>query len=58
MLTNNHLKFWEQACDSLGLREGFADKVAGLDHFLDEIEIMFEEIATANGLDAEPSTGL
>jgi hypothetical protein len=40
------------------LREGFADKVAGLDHFLDEIEIMLEEIATANGLDAEPSTGL
>ncbi|HNO95369.1 MAG TPA: hypothetical protein PKJ84_14435, partial [Anaerolineales bacterium] len=58
VLSGDHLKFWEQACNSLGLLEGFADKVSGLDHFLDEIEIIFEEIATANGLDVEPSTGL
>jgi hypothetical protein len=30
--------------------------VEGLDHFLDDIEIVFEEIARENGLDA--STGL
>lgn len=58
VLSGDHLKFWEQACNSLGLLEGFSEKVAALDHFLDEIEIMFEEIATANGLDTEPSTGL
>lgn len=58
VLSGDHLKFWEQDCNSLGLLEGFSEKVAALDHFLDEIEIMFEEIATANGLDTEPSTGL
>jgi hypothetical protein len=58
VLSGDHLKFWQSACASLGLLDGFAEKVAGLDHFLDEIEIMFEEIAAANGLDAEPSTGL
>lgn len=58
VLSGDHLKFWQQACSSLDLLEGFADRVAGLDHFLDNIEIMFEEIALANGLDAEPSTGL
>lgn len=58
VLSGDHLKFWEQACNSLGLLEGFSEKVAALDHLLDEIEIMFEEIATANGLDTEPSTGL
>jgi hypothetical protein len=32
--------------------------VDGLDHFLDDIEIVFEEIARENGLDVEPPTGL
>lgn len=59
VLGGDHLKFWQSAVSDLGLfGDGFAEKVSGLDHFLDEIEIMFEEIATANGLDAEPSTGL
>lgn len=59
VLGGDHLKFWQFAVSDLGLLgDGFAEKVAGLDHFLDEIEIMFEEIAAANGLDAEPSTGL
>lgn len=59
VLGGDHLKFWQSAVSDLGLLgDGFAEKVAGLDHFLDEIEIMFEDIAAANGLDAEPSTGL
>lgn len=59
MLGGDHLKFWENACSELGLMgAGFKEKVEGLDHFLDEIEITFEEIAAANGLDVEPLAGL
>jgi hypothetical protein len=53
-LNGDHLKFWQNACNSLGLLgDGFLEHVQGLDHFLDEIEILFEEIATANGLNDE-----
>lgn len=53
-LTGDHLTFWQNACRSLGLLEDeFLEHVQGLDHFLDEIEIMFEEIAAANGLNDE-----
>ena len=59
MLGGDHLKFWENACMELGLLgDGFQEKVDGLDRLLDEIEITFEEIATANGLDVEPLAGL
>lgn len=57
-LGGDHLKFWQDACADLGLIETFPDRVGGLDHFLDELEIAFDEIAAANGLDAAPSTGL
>ena len=53
-LNGDHLKFWQNACSSLGLLgDGFLEHVQGLDQFLDEIEIMFEEIASANGLNDE-----
>ncbi len=56
-LNGDHLKFWQNACADLGLLgDGFAEHVEGLDHFIDEVEIIFEQIAAANGLDAEPST--
>lgn len=59
VLGGDHLTFWEHACTDLGLLgESFHEKVTGLDHFLDEIEILFEEIAAANGLDVEPLAGL
>ncbi|MCB0119662.1 MAG: hypothetical protein KDD72_11575 [Anaerolineales bacterium] len=58
VLTGDHFKFWQNACNSLGLLDGFSERVEGLDHFLDEIEIMFEDIAAANGVDVQPSTGL
>lgn len=53
-LNDDHLKFWQNACNALGLlSDGFLEHVQGLDHFLDEIEIMLEEIAMANGLNDE-----
>ena len=59
VLTGDHFSFWKSAVSELGLLgDGFTEKVEGLDHFLDEIEIVFEELAAANGLDLEPSTGL
>lgn len=59
VLGGDHLKFWQDACTDLGLLgNAFAERVQGLDHFLDEIEIMLEEIAAANGLDAEPLAGI
>lgn len=55
----DHLTFWQNACNELGLLgDGFRERVEGLDQYLDRIEIIFEEIAAANGLDAEPLAGL
>ncbi len=57
-LSGDHLAFWQDACKSLGLLDEFQERVSGLDHFLDELEIAFDELAAANGLESEPSTGL
>ena len=47
---------WESACSSLGLvGETFAERVEGLDHYLDELEILLDEIAEANGLETSTS---
>lgn len=55
-LTGDHLKFWQNACTSLGLLgDGFLEHVQGLDQFIDEIEIMLEEFANANGVNEEQS---
>jgi len=57
VLKDDQLKFWQKACEELGLLGGdFKEKVEGLDQFIDEIEIMLDEIATANGL--ETSVGI
>jgi hypothetical protein len=59
VLEGDHFNFWQKAASDLGLLgAGFAERVDGLDHFIDDIEIMFEDIARENGLDAESSTGL
>jgi hypothetical protein len=56
VLEGDHLQFWKNAISELGLLDAeFAERVEGLDHFLDDIEIVFEEIARENGLDVEPS---
>lgn len=49
-------KEWRAACARLGLTgERFAERVQGLDHFLDEIEILLDEIAAVNGLETSNS---
>jgi hypothetical protein len=59
VLEGDHLNFWQKAVGELGfLGAGFAERVDGLDHFIDDIEVIFEEIARDNGLDVEPLTGL
>jgi hypothetical protein len=58
-LEGDHFNFWKNAVSDLGLLgAGFAERVDGLDQFLDDIEIVFEEIARENGLDVEPPTGI
>jgi len=51
VLQGDHLNFWESAVNELGLRENFQERVEGLDQYLDEIEILLEEIASANGVE-------
>jgi len=52
VLKGEQLKFWENACTELGLLgDEFMEKVEGLDHFIDEVEIVLDEIAAANGLE-------
>jgi len=47
---------WQVACARLGLTgEQFSEHVQGLDHYLDEIEILLDEIASANGLETSTS---
>jgi hypothetical protein len=59
VLEGDHFNFWKNAVSDLGLLgAGFAERVEGLDQFLDDIEIVFEEIARENGLDIEPPTGI
>jgi hypothetical protein len=48
---------WREACQTLGLvGERFAGHVEGLDHYRDELDILLEENAQANGL--EPSNDI
>jgi hypothetical protein len=43
VLEGDHYKFWESAATELGLfGKGFAEKVEGLDHYIDDIEVLFE----------------
>ena len=57
VLEGDHLKFWQNAAGDLGLLgAGFAEHVDQLDHFIDDVEIILDEIARENGVDA--STGL
>ncbi len=57
VLDGDHLKFWQNAAGELGLvGSGFSDRVDGLDHFIDDIEITLDEVARENGVDS--SNGL
>jgi len=52
VLEGDQVDFWHRACNDLGLLgSNFGYRVQGLDQYLDEIDILLEEIATANGVD-------
>lgn len=56
VLEGDHLRFWQNAADELGLiGAGFSERVDELDHFIDEIEVILDDLARENGLDI--STG-
>lgn len=49
-------KGWIEACTRLGLLGGaLQQKVAGLDQFLDDLEVRLDEVAQANGLETSTS---
>jgi hypothetical protein len=57
VLNGDHLKFWQNSAGELGLLgDGFAGRVNGLDHFIDDVEVILDEIARENGL--ETSVGV
>lgn len=49
-------KDWQAAVTQLGLTgDAFAEKVQGLDQFIDEVEILLDKIASENGLETSTS---
>jgi len=57
IIDGDHLKFWRNAAADLGLLgEDFTARVDGLDHLIDDVEVILDEIAKENGL--EQSTGI
>ena len=55
-LTESQAADWVEACKQLGLLgAAFEEKVQGLDHFIDEVEIRLDEIAEEHGLETSTS---
>jgi hypothetical protein len=51
VLPPTHQSKWQAACETLGLSgEGFNERLKGLDHFLDTIEELLENMAASHGL--------
>ena len=47
---------WQIACEQLRLMgTGFEEHVNGLDQYLDEVEILLDELATQHGLETSTS---
>jgi len=56
VLSEDKLGAWESARTQLEFAgKGFQEKVEGLDHFLDELDILLEEFSEANGLETSTS---
>jgi predicted nucleotidyltransferase len=52
VLPESELEAWRAACGELGLGwVGFDNRVSGLDHFLDEVEALLDELAAQHGLE-------
>ncbi len=50
------LEAWRSACGQLGLGwVGFDQRVSGLDHFLDEVEALLDDLAAQHGLETSTS---
>ena len=55
-LPKSEISGWQTACETLGLTgKRFVERVEGLDHYLDELDILLDEIAEANGLETSTS---
>ena len=55
-LPEHSLEPWRSACNQLGLTvPGFEQRVEGLDRFLDEVEVLLDELATQYGLETSTS---
>jgi hypothetical protein len=56
VLPEHSLNAWRSACGQLGLTaSGFEERVEGLDHFLDEVEALLDELAREHGLETSTS---
>jgi hypothetical protein len=56
VLPEDEIAGWQAARTHLGLSgAGFVERVEGLDHYLDELDILLDEIAAANGLETSTS---
>lgn len=56
VLPDDSFSAWRSACDQLSLTTaGFEEHVSGLDQFLDEIEVLLDELAAEHGLETSTS---
>jgi predicted nucleotidyltransferase len=52
----DHINAWNSACDQLGFTAArIEERVNGLDQYLDEVEILLDELATQHGLETSTS---
>jgi len=56
VLPDQALNVWQSACDQLGFTaNGLEARVSGLDQYLDEVEVLLDELATQYGLETSTS---
>lgn len=56
VLPDHSVDAWRSACGLLGLASaGFEERVEGLDHFIDEVEALLDELAREHGLETSTS---
>jgi hypothetical protein len=56
VLPEHAVDAWRSACSQLGLTAaGLEERVAGLDHFLDEVEVLLDDLAREHGLETSTS---